>query len=98
MTKCVHGVTVARSLAFPRNQSLIWTDGTSQNFLQVAPVQFYEHDDEVVDQHQKPVAIYTELVKALTSPGQLVFDLFCGTGMYKMLLILIDVISVQGSN
>ncbi|KAJ8018165.1 hypothetical protein HOLleu_43994 [Holothuria leucospilota] len=66
---------------------------TDQNFCarNFPPVDYYRHDDKVVDSQQKPLGIYTELVKALSSPGPVCSasrDVFCaaqGTGLVASL-------------
>lgn len=81
LSSCVNGMVLARrKAATSLHEKIVWKDGTSDNYLITEVDLLFHHEGVIVDEGQKPLGLYQELVLALTIPGQWVLDVCSGTG------------------
>lgn len=88
LTNCVSGMTISRSIN-GLEKKIIWSAGHSQDIVQIMPESKYRYEGNVIDVNQKPLGIYMELVEALSTPGQCILDVCCGTGKLAWTIILL---------
>ena len=68
---------------------MVWDAGSRLNHIQVSRDKFFRHEGNIVDLHQKPVALYGNLIRAFSSKGDWVLDACCGTGKWNIILYTI---------
>ena len=89
----MYGLVIAHREAPSQFQ---WSSGTSDNFLSVEwDIPWTDEDKLVVDQDQKPVELYRELITALTHRQQWVLDICCGTGGFSFRVVIVQMFNTM---
>ncbi|KAJ8049950.1 hypothetical protein HOLleu_02922 [Holothuria leucospilota] len=87
LINCVGGLTIARKGC---SQPFTWKEGHCRNYIEVGKVEPFLHDGCPVDEEQKPLSLYRELIAALSSPKEWIVDAFSGTGTGCLAALLED--------
>ncbi|PIK56881.1 hypothetical protein BSL78_06207 [Apostichopus japonicus] len=76
LVDCVGGATIAQKGC---SKTFTWPAGHRRNYLEVSADPHFCVDGAVVDDHQKPIQLYHELILAFTCPKDWVIDACSGT-------------------